>query len=156
MSTTNGALYLTALRSLERLDIQFVPSNLALNRTPTYGNIVVVGRNNPIPHYTGGNTKLSLDLDFHSEQTDREDVIRKCKWLEALAYNDGYDNPPEQIRITWGSLFKNNEVWIVKGVDIRYSQFNPAYGWLPVQANVKLSLELDPSSNLKKSEVTWR
>ena len=155
MATTEGKIYITALRTLEKLEVQFVPPQIAFTRTPKYAGIAVVGRNNPLNHYTGGTTSLNFELDFHAEQTNREDVIRKCKWLEALGNNDGFDHPPEQVRLTFGGMFKNNEVWIVTSINIVYSRFDKVYNYLPVQAYATLTLTLDPDFNLKTRNIKW-
>lgn len=151
----SSRLYFTALKSLERLEIQYVPTELQLKRSPAIAGVAVVGRNNPKHHYLGGTTDLSLELDFHSNETDREDVISKCKWLESLAYSDGFENPPERVRLTFGSLFRNNEVWIVSNVSYTMSLFDAKKGYLPKQAYVKLTLSLDTESNLKLEDVKW-
>lgn len=155
MSTTGGQLYFTALRTLQRLDIQYVPTQLSFSRTPIISGVAVVGRNNPIHHYVGGTTEMNLELDFHSEDESREDVIRKCKWLESLAYSDGFENPPERVRLTFGRLFQNNEVWIVKSVKYDLSVFQAVHGFLPKQAYVKVSLALDTQFNLRTRDVLW-
>lgn len=151
-----GLLYLTALRTLERLEIQYVPKEISLVRTPIIAGVAVVGRNNPIHHYVGGTTELNLELDFYSVEDSVQDVITKCKWLESLAYGNGFENPPERVRITFGKLFGNNEVWIVKDVKYKMSHFMVEQGFLPRQATVSIGLALDPPKNLKIEDVRWR
>lgn len=152
LTTTGGRLYLIALKSLQKLEIQFVPPSLDFNRAPTIEEIAIVGRNNPLHHYIGGRTTLDFELDFHSDTADRTDVIKKCRWLEALGYNDGYQKPPEQIRLVFGKLFRD-EIWIVKNVSYRLVQFDKPSGYMPIQAYVKLSLALDPKQNLRLIDV---
>lgn len=152
---TEGLLYLTALRSLDRIDIQFVPKELELNRQSDMGEIRIVGRNNPFYHYTGGSNSFKLELDFYSEDENREDVVAKCRLLESWAVNDGYDKPPERIRITFGKLFKPDEVWVIKGVNVKYSFFDKTKGFLPRQAYATLDLVLDTKNNRKISDVQW-
>jgi|AntAceMinimDraft_11_1070367.scaffolds.fasta_scaffold44027_3 hypothetical protein len=149
-------LYFTALRSLERLEIQYVPPEIAITRSPIIAGVAVVGRNNPKHHYLGGSTEMSLELDFHSEEASREDVITKCKWLESLAYGDAFDNPPETVRLTFGKLFRNNEIWVVKAVNYKLSLFEEKSGYLPKQAYVQLTLALDTKKNLKIEDVKWK
>lgn len=156
MNTTEGRLYITALKSLERLDIQFVPKDLNYSRSPNIAAIEVIGRNNPLYHYTGGTTDLSFELDFHAEETNREDVMRRCKWLESLTYSDGYAEAPEQIKLTFGSMFRKGEVWIIKSFKAKYDNFNAANGFLPQQAMVQLTLSLDPKVNLTREDIRWQ
>lgn len=156
MTTTNGQLYLTALGSLERLEIQFMPQELTPVRTANWAEIAVVSRNNPIHHYTGGSNTLSLTLDFYCEEENRRDVIRKCRLLESWAMNNADNKPPERIRLTFGRVFKENEVWIISNVSVTYSQFSPLYDMLPMQSSVQLDLMLDTTHNRNINEVLWK
>lgn len=155
MNTTDDKLYLTALKSLERLDIQFVPVGMTDKRTALIAGIAVVGRNNPVHHFVGGNKTMPLELDFHSEEESREDVISKCKWLESLTYSDEFENKLERVRLTFGRMFRPFETWIVQSVDVDYSLFQDDYDMLPKQAYVKLNLILDTDANLTPEDVKW-
>ena len=155
MNTTEGKLYLTALRSLQRLEIQFMPKDISPQRSASWADIAIVGRNNPLQHYVGGSNKLTLELDFYAEEESREDVIRKCRLLETWAMNDGYSNPPERVRLTFGKLFKENEVWVIHSVKPTYNLFSPEHGMLPRQAYVTVELVMDTDSNRKIADVRW-
>lgn len=155
MNTTEGKLYLTALKSLERLDIQFVPVNMTDKRTAIVAGIAVVGRNVPFHHFVGGTKTMPLELDFHAEEENREDVIRKCKWLESLTYSDEFENKLERVRLTFGRMFRPFETWIIQSVDVDYSIFQQEYGMLPKQAYVKLNLILDTDTNLTPDDIKW-
>lgn len=152
MTTTDGKCYFVAVKSLEKLEIQFVPAELNFTRNTTTEAVQIVGRNNPLYHYTAGETLLSFELDFYAAEESRQDVIRKCRWLEALAANDGFENPPEQVKLVFGDLFRD-EVWIVKNVNYKISNFNKEFGFLPQQAYVTISLGLDPKANLKTKDI---
>ena len=152
MSTTEGQLYLIAVDTLDRLDIQFVPLKLDLTRRPSIANIQVIGRNTPIYHYLSGETLLDLELDFHAMEENRKDVINKVRWLEHLTYNDGHKKLPQKVILVFGDLY-NNDRWIVKSVKSTISQFNKQKGFLPQQATVKIQLGLDPEFNLGWEDV---
>lgn len=141
---------------MERLEIQYVPKELSISRSPQIAGVAVVGRNNPIHHYIGGTTELSLELDFHCEEEHRQDVIGKCKWLESLAYSDGFSHPPEIVHLTFGKVFRSYETWIVKDVKYKLSLFQGDHNFLPKQANVQLTLALDTRKNLRIEDVQWR
>lgn len=153
MSITGGNLYFVSIKDPnDKLEIQFVPPELSITRTPDISEIKIVGRNNPLYQYASGTTELSFELDFYADEESREDVIRKCRWLESFTFNDGYENPPSQIKLVYGSLFRN-EVWIIKRVDYRLSQFHKEKGYLPQQAYARITLALDPKFNLKIEDV---
>ena len=153
MTTTDGRLYFVLVSDPEkRLNIQFVPPELNFQRSASIQAVQIVGRNNPLYQYTAGEKILSLQLDFFAQEEDRQDVLRKCQWLEALAYNDGYEKPPERIKLVWGDLFKD-ELWIVKSVNYKVSLFNKEKGFLPQQAIVDISLGLDTTNDVVKSDL---
>lgn len=154
-STTGGSLYLTALETLERIEIQYVPKQLSMNRIANVAELMVIGRNNPLYHFSSGSKTLSLELDFHAEEQNREDVVRKTRWLEALAASDGFAGGQEKVRLTFGRLFKDNEVWTLKNCVVNLELFDPANGWLPRQAYVMLELALDPDHNLSQKDIKW-
>ena len=155
MSTTDGRLYLTALKSLEKVEIQYVPKELVLGRTANMAKIAIVGRNNPLHHYTGGETTLTLELDFHSEDENREDVIEKVRKIQSWMQNNGAKESAERVRLTFGKLFKAHEIWVIETAPARFSRFNPTKGCLPQQAYMTLTLSLDPDNNTTKKDTQW-
>jgi len=134
------------------LNIQWVPENVNVSRNTDNQAVKVVGRNNPFYHYTSGETLLSMTLDFYSAAEDSPEVIRKCRWLESLSMNNGSEEPPENVILIWGELFKD-EVWIVKNVNYQLGNFNKEFGFLPQQAYVDITLALDPDENTKVSDL---
>lgn len=155
MTTTEGKLYMTALGTLERVEIQFMPKELSPVRKSDWAEIAIVGRNNPFNQYTGGSNSLSLELDFVSTEENREDVVEKCRMIESWSINDGYDKPPQVIRLTWGKLFKEKEVWVIRNVNTNYSMFSPAHGMLPTMATMTIELAMDTQTNRKTGDVQW-
>lgn len=141
-STTEGRLFFIGLRSLEKLEIQFVPSKLTINRDPTVQEVEIVGLNLPRTQHQGGKRTLSLELDFYSNAQSREDVIRKCRWLESLTYRGGPGVPAEQVRLVYGAMFQN-EIWNVQRVQYDLSLFDKKFGFLPRQAYVTVVLVQD-------------
>ncbi len=155
LTTTEGKLFMVLVSKPEhRLEIQFVPPELSIQRQASTQSVQIVGRNNPLYQYTAGERLLNFKLDFHADEEDRTDVIQKCRWLESLAYNDGYANPPERLFLSWGSLF-TTELWVVKGVNYTLSQFHAEKGFLPCQAFLDLSLALDVDTDIKKSDLIY-
>lgn len=155
MTSTEGKLYITALKSLERLEIQFLPKEIQFGRKVDYGEVVIVGRNNPLYHFSGGSNQFTLELDFLAMTESREDVIERCKWLESLTANDGFTKPPEKVKVTFGNLFKPHEVWIITAFSYKLSGFKSAYGYLPTQAIANVTFSLDPEANLTHDDIRW-
>jgi hypothetical protein len=149
ISTTKNELFLVALRSLEKLPIQFVPSSLELMSRASWPEIAVVGRNAPEFHYTGGREELQFTLTFYAEEESRQDVMRKINWIKALRYNQGSDQPPEKIKLIFGDVFRD-ERWILKEVNVNLSLFQKPNNWLPQMATARLTLALDTDDDFGK------
>lgn len=154
ISTTGGNLYMIALDSLERIEIQYVPKELALTRNAKLGELAIVGRNIPKNHQTGGSKFLKFTLDFYSVKESaegRDDVIKKLRLLESWTYNEGIDRNAEKIKLVYGSMFRD-EIWTVQTVDIKMVEFEKQT-FLPLQAYVNVTLKLDTNKNPKRSDV---
>lgn len=134
-------LFIVELTSpFERLEIQYVPSEFSQPREADLSAIDVVGRNNPTKQWTGGNTSLSLQLDFYATDEAREEVMRKVRWLQSLTYKSR-DGIVPVVKLVFGSTFRDEE-WNVKSVNPKFSNFHPAYNWLPCQAYVDIQFSL--------------
>lgn len=151
-STTNGQMYFFGTVRKQYLPIQWIPENVEMVRSSDTQPVKVIGRNNPFYHYTTGETLLSMRLDFYSEVDARTDVIERCRWLESFVMNDGFSKPPEPVKLVWGDLFKD-EVWVVKFVNYKLSNFNKSFGYLPQQAHVDITLALDLDANSKVDDL---
>jgi len=137
----------------QKVEIQFFPTELVPERKINSNDIEIIGRNNPLEHYTGGATTLPLALDFYAEEANLEDVMRRIKMIESWTYNDGYDEGRPLIKLVWGKLFKAQEVWTIKRFSSRMVQFDKKNGFLPRQAYVDITLSLHTPTNLKASDV---
>ncbi len=149
---TEGRLYFIEVDTLERLEIQFVPDEIAVVRAPLIGGLQVIGKNTPNYQYVGGETILTLKLDFFAEQENRKDVINRCKWLESLQYNNGNQSSPSKVKLIFGGLFKD-DLWIVRAAGYKLSQFNKEKDYMPQQAYVDIALALDPDFNISGNDI---
>ena len=149
--TTDSLLYFIDINTLERLDIQFIPT-LNIDRNSNLNSIQVIGRNIPKYHYTGGETLLSLVLDFHSLEEDRKDVIDKCRWLEHLTVSNSILTKNKRVKLVFGDLFRD-ELWSVKKVSYKLDNFSKIHGFLPQQAYVNIELCLDLDDDISSESV---
>lgn len=152
MTTTEGRLYFIDVVTRERLEIQFVPLELEVVRGINMEAVAIVGRNTPRYEYIGGEKSISLKLDFHANNDDKQDALAKAKWIEQRTYNDGYAAPATRIQLVWGDMFKN-EVWVIKSCPYRLSQFDKTRGFFPSQVYMDLTLGLSVNHNLRKKDV---
>lgn len=124
---------------LEKLQIQTVPLDLNVSPEANYAIIPSLGRNNPFYHYTGGEDILEFTLDWYSITELKEDVIRKCRWVESLSRADAYRQEPPRVILVFGELFRYT-TWIVKEAKYSLHNFNREQGMLPTQAFQQIKL----------------
>jgi len=135
-----------------KLEFQFIPKAFERNRAVNMDSVAIVGKNVPSYHYTGGETTLSFELDFFAEEISRNDVMRRCNWLESLTYNEGRLVYPHRVVLSFGKMFRN-QVWVVKSCSTTYDNFNKKHGFLPQQAYVRLTLGLWAELPLNASDI---
>lgn len=153
-------------------EIQYTPQNKVVAMASP-------GRNNPFYHYTGSEDTLEFTIDWYSNEWNRSDVITKCRELEAISKNDGYNSPPKIISIQWGKedLLFNNTYWIIEKAPYKLQNFNRAYrgvknqdkkefnleqtgdiystGLLPAQAYQQLTLKKVTINNSKTNNIMY-
>lgn len=124
---------------LEQLRVQCVPLELQVNSEANWAVIPSIGRNNPFYHYTGGEDVIEFTIDWYAIQEFKEDVIRKCRWVESLTRADAYRVEPSRIILVFGELFRYT-TWIVTAAPYRLSLFDKSQGMLPCQAYQEVTL----------------
>lgn len=110
-----------------KIIIQGMPSELDINPESSWATVKSMGRNNPFMFYTGGEDTISFDISWYSVQSDREDVINKCRLLESWTRADGYKSSPPTLYISWGNseLFKD-DTFILSSAKYTLSNFQNA------------------------------
>jgi hypothetical protein len=153
MAINKELLYLVAIDTpdLQRLQIQFVPMVINYKRSSKIQDIAIVGRNDDLRQWTGGNTTLDFVLDFYATSDLGNDAVQKARWLESMTYSDD-QKPPSRIKIVFGDLF-GDQIWVLADVTIDYTVFQPANNWLPRYAKANLSFKLDTPTNLTATKV---
>lgn len=130
----------------ERLDIQFIPDVIQGQRTANLKDIVVIGRNNPFLHYTGGKEIIQLPLEFYSDVESHDDVKIKIDWLRSLTINDGKVGGYRKVKIVFGGINSGLfrwETFAVKSVQYKMSHFDGNSDFLPLRATIAVSLQVD-------------
>lgn len=153
ITTTGGNLYIVELEEPnERLEIQFVPENITTPRNANLKSVSIVGRNNDLLQYTGGQETLQMTLNFLADDDLREEVIKKVAWLKSLTMKDGNKGVYRNVKLVMGDLFKN-EIWAVSSVEPTLSHLDDEHNYLPLRAVVVVKMILDPKTNLLFSDV---
>lgn len=98
-----------------KVEIQGKPFEVDVSPDSNWATVKSMGRNNPFMMYTGGEDTISFDISWFSVQSDRKDVINKCRLLESWTRADGYKASPPLLNISWGSanLFKDQTFVLV-------------------------------------------
>jgi hypothetical protein len=146
LQTTDGKCYLLTTDTLERLDIQFVPKSIDVQRSVDAPAFQIISRNLPRYQVTGGQERLKLQLEFIADEQSRSSVLMKTRWLKNLTYTDGNRNPAQRVQLIFGDMFKK-ELFIVESVDVSMNNFSKPHGFLPQMATVDLTLALDMDFN---------
>lgn len=149
---------------IRTLTLPFIPKDLEINPDSNFVTIKPMGANNPKYHFTGSEDKIEFEIDWHSFDANRDDVIKNCRLIEALSKADGYQNPPHRVMLMWGNenvLFRDM-VFIVLSSPYKLTHFNKAQvrqhsfkmtALLPTQATQKVTLARVTSYNLLSKDI---
>lgn len=102
---------------IQYIQLQTIPTEVQHSSENTWAAINSMGRNVPMYHYTGSETSISFSISWYSEdKLNPDDVLVKCRLLEAWTKADGYVKAPPVLQIRWGSadVFKDQFFILVK------------------------------------------
>lgn len=141
----------------DKIYILFTPSQVHYTGKSEFVAIPSPGRNNPLYHYTGAEDSLEFELDWISEKESREDVIRKCQWLESFSKNDGRKAPPSPIQLVWDQFLFNeeNSKWLVVRAPYKLKRFDGGFSTLPVKAVQKVTLKRITPFSRSTKQIRW-
>jgi hypothetical protein len=143
--------YLVDLITLEKLFLQTIPVEIEVNAETNWVALAAPGRNNPNYQFSGSEDSLEFDITWYANTEGKDDVLKKCKWLQSLAKNDGYDNPPHPIKFVFGDLFKSAK-WIVFHAPYKLGMFDRSKGMLPGLATQHVVLKRVTETNMSRTE----
>jgi hypothetical protein len=144
--------FILDLVTLKRLYFQNIPVGIEYNAESTYEAIMSPGRNNPIYQFSGSEDTLEFELTWYCNHESRLDVIMKCKWLEALSKNNGFDEPPHLVQFNFGELFSDAK-FIVSGAPYKLGRFQRDYGMMPAFATQRVTLKRVTDKNRVRSNI---
>jgi hypothetical protein len=159
-------------QGVEVLQLHSVPRELKYDPSSNFVGLASIGRNNPHYNYTGSEDSLEFSIDWYCKGLDRAEVIRNCRWVEALSKSNGYQHRPPRVMIKWGNddfLF-GNDFWIVTSAGYTLKDFqdfskgydpgtqNPSgvmysVGKLPQQATQNIVLKRVTNTNRTWKEI---
>lgn len=145
--------YILDLVTLERLYFQNIPNDHKYNPDASWAVIASPGRNTPIYLYDGSEDVLSFTLSWYCEESDRQDVLTKVKWLESLTKNDGYDNKPHPVQCVWGQMYRDAKWIVFSAGPINWGLHDRQFGMLPKLATQELVLKRIAEVNRTRADV---
>lgn len=144
--------FILDLVTLDKLYFQSIPSSIDVNPDSKFVAIESPGRNNPLYQYTGSEDTVEFTLTWFCDDPTRLDVILKCKWLEALTKNNGYDEKPHLIQLVYGDLFRDSK-FLVEKAPYSLGRFNREFKMLPAFAEQKITLKRVARTNFTRTEI---
>ena len=107
------------------LELQTYPEKVSFQGESTWAVINSMGRNTPMYHFTGAESIIQLNISWYCDDpANPEDVIAKCKLLEAWSKGNGYISAPPILKLNWGDseLFKD-ELFILTAATYELSNW---------------------------------
>lgn len=154
-STKNQFWIVSTENPQERISVQFVPRKANLSRQAKIDEVLVIGRNYPRFHHSGGSEEIKLTIEFYGFENIKDDVWQKIEWLRGMMHNDGFNSPPPLVNIVAGDLFKD-ETLIIKSMSVDMETFEDKANWLPRMASIELSFCKVMKKAVKRSDILSR
>lgn len=144
--------FIIDLVTLEKLYFQNIPPALDYNPESNFESIASPGRNTPIYQYSGAEDTLDFVLTWYADDESRLDVLLKCKWLEALGKNNGFDEPPHLVKLCFGELFSDAK-WIVAKASYKLGRFQRPHRMYPAYAEQQITLKRVEEGNRTRNSI---
>lgn len=119
-------LYNLTSKPYEYIVIQNRPNRLEFKGETSWAAIKSMGRNTPMYHFTGAEDVLQFNISWFCDDKDHlDEVVNKCRFLEAWTKANGYQASPPVIQIQWGNsdIFKDH-YYILTSATYTLENFN--------------------------------
>lgn len=103
-------LYNFLVSPVQYIVLQTVPQEVEYQGESTWAVIHSMGRNTPMYHFTGAETTIQMNVSWYcNDKAHPEEVVAKCRLLEAWTKANAYLASPPVLKIQWGrsDLFKD-------------------------------------------------
>lgn len=119
-------LYNLTSKPYEFIVIQNRPNRLEFKGETSWAAIKSMGRNTPMYHFTGAEDVIQFNISWFCDDPDHlDEVVNKCRFLEAWTKANGYQASPPVIQIQWGNseIFKDH-YYILTSATYTLDNFN--------------------------------
>ena len=119
-------LYNLTSKPYEYIVIQNRPNRLEFKGETSWAAIKSMGRNTPMYHFTGAEDVIQFNISWFCDDPDHlDEVVNKCRFLEAWTKANGYQASPPVIQIQWGnSEIFNDQFYILTSATYTLENFN--------------------------------
>lgn len=125
-SSNQIILYNLTSKPYEYIVIQNRPNRLEFKGETSWATIKSMGRNTPMYHFTGAEDVIQFNISWFCDDPDHlDEVVNKCRFLEAWTKANGYQASPPVIQIQWGTseIFKDH-YYILTSATYTLENFN--------------------------------
>lgn len=150
---TKAEIYIVNMETGEKVRVMFVPLLLEWESTSNLAPIATLGRNNPFYHYTGGEDKLSFELDWLATDKAKTAAINACNKLKSWSKNNSYKKPPPRIKLIFGTLFSNH-IFLIADASYNMAMFQGTHRMLPAQCYQTIELVKITSYNETHKDIS--
>lgn len=119
-------LYNLTSKPYEYIVIQNRPNRLEFKGESSWAAIKSMGRNTPMYHFTGAEDVIQFNISWFCDDPEHlDEVVNKCRFLEAWTKANGYQASPPVIQIQWGNseIFKDH-FYILTSATYTLENFN--------------------------------
>lgn len=122
-------LYNLTSKPYEYIIIQNRPKQIEFKGETSWASIKSMGRNVPMYHFTGAEDIVQFNISWYCNDPEhRDEVVNKCRFLEAWTKSNGYQASPPVIKIQWGdSGIFDDHYYILTSATYTLDNFNDYY-----------------------------
>ena len=143
--------FIMDLESGETLFLQGLPMEINHDAENNFSAIKAMGRNNPLYHFTGSEDSVKFTISWYSQEKDKEDVLRNCKWLYSKCKNNGLLGPPPLLTLSFGRLFRGSK-WLLTSANFTTRLFDRSVEMLPKLATQNLEFKRVKETNITRKD----
>lgn len=122
-------IYNMTVNPTQYITLQNRPPELDFRGETTWATIKSMGRNVPMYHFTGAEDIIQFNVSWYCNDPENpEEVINKCRLLEAWSKSNGYQASPPIVKIEWGDsgIFDNHN-YILTSATYTLKNFQNGY-----------------------------
>lgn len=83
--------------------LQTIPTEIDFQNESSWAIINSMGRNTPMYHFTGAESVIQMNISwFCNDRSNPQEVVTKCRLLEAWTKANGYKASPPILKLQWG------------------------------------------------------